>query len=502
MTLRTRLPAPRRLPPLLPLDDRSAEPLQRQLYRGLREAILTGRIAPGALVSSTRALASELSVSRTTVVLAYEQLAAEGYLSTARGSGTRVASELPVRGSAVASRRPSAPARRAPRLSRRGDALSAIPSGGIRVAPAARPFRAGIPALELFPTSLWARLVSRRARRLSLSLLDYGDGGGYRPLRESIAAHVAGARGVECDWTQVIIMPGAFAAIDLVVRILLDAGDQVWIEEPGYLGARAAFAANGVRVMPVRVDAEGIDVPYGRARAPSARLAYVTPSHQYPLGMTMSLPRRLALLGWARTSAAWIVEDDYDSEYRYGGRPLPALYALDQHERVIYLGTFSKTMFPSLRLAFLVVPRGLAESFRLSREAGDQQPPALEQAALADFIAEGHFARHVRRMRAQYAARREALIAAAAREASQELTLDASDTGIHAIAWLPAGVSDRDVAARAAALGVEATALSTYYLGPPRAPGLVLGFAAVRPRDVAAGMRVLRDAVRASRRAR
>ncbi|MGH7718263.1 MAG: PLP-dependent aminotransferase family protein, partial [Gemmatimonadaceae bacterium] len=353
--------APSAVSLLMSLDDNAKETLHRQIYAGVRGAILSGRLAPGARVPSSRTLATDLGVSRSTVLLALDQLMAEGYLVTRRGSETRVPSVLPEQLLAVRQRRKARGARPRPvrrEISRRGSVLSATPSA-TRLGAAPRPFRSGTPALELFPVEVWARLAARRARGLSISLLDSADPAGYRPLREAIVTHVRTARGVRCTADQVMIVSGAQQALDLSARLLLDPGDGVWLEEPGYLGARSSLIGTGAHIIPVPVDDEGLDVERGARLGQSARLVYTSPSHQYPLGVTMSLTRRLALLAWCRRANAWVLEDDYDSEYRYSGRPLMALQGLDEDDRVIYIGTFSKTMFPTLRLGFLVIPPDL-----------------------------------------------------------------------------------------------------------------------------------------------
>jgi GntR family transcriptional regulator/MocR family aminotransferase len=488
------------------LDPASGEPLHRQIYAGLRRAILAGTLAPGVRIPSTRALAADLDVSRTTVLLAFEQLLAEGYLVSAPASGTRVADRLPedlleVRGAGASrgGQGPPRPARAA--LSRRGAALAGVSRGGPKLGAAPRAFRTGTPALDLFPQDLWARLVARRARRLGVSLLDYGDPAGYRPLREAIADHVSASRGVRCGPGQVLVVAGTGQAIELAARLLLDPGDPVWIEEPAYLGVRSVLTGTGVELVPVPVDGEGLSVETGIARCPGARMVYVSPSHQYPLGVCMSLARRLALLRWAAESSAWILEDDYDSEYRYAGRPIPALQGLDTAGRVIYIGTFSKTLAPALRLGFLVVPEELVAPFVAARGAAEQYPPSLEQAVLADFLAEGHFARHVRRMRGLYQERLECLIEEAARRCGGLMRVTSGGTGLHALGDLAMGLDDQRAAEEAAARGVEVSPLSLYRLDgreEPRRNALLLGFAPVDPPAIRLGMERLAAALAAA----
>jgi GntR family transcriptional regulator/MocR family aminotransferase len=354
--------------------------------------------------------------------------------------------------------------------------------------------------VDLFPVRLWAQLVTRRVRAITSAQLDYGEPAGIRPLREAIAAHVQTARATQCEADQVVVVAGAQQGLDLACRLLLDPGDRAWMEDPGYPGARSALVGAGARILPVRVDAEGLDVEAGVRGGGDGRLVYVTPSHQYPLGVPMSLPRRLALLKWASQARAWVVEDDYDSEFRYGARPIPCLHGLDVDGRVIYVGSFSKTLFPALRLGFVIVPLDLQDRLVAARAAADQHPPALDQAVLTDFIAEGHFARHIRRMRARYRERLEAVNAAATRFCTGALRLRPVQTGLHMVADLD-GADAGAVAREAAARGVEVTPLSAYYARPARAANaLVLGFAVARPEAASRAMERLAAAIEAARR--
>ncbi|MCC6629762.1 MAG: PLP-dependent aminotransferase family protein [Chloroflexi bacterium] len=482
----------------LTLDPTATTPLHRQIYAGLREAILTGRLAAGAPLPSSRTYAGDLAVSRTTVVTAFEQLLAEGFLISRTGAGTFVAPALPgdLMRPATGAPYPSAverPVRR--ELSRRGEVLATTPIAAARDEGQPRAFRPGIPALDAFPFALWARLVARRYRRPPASLLSYGDPAGYRPLREAIAGYLSESRGVRCRPEQVLVVTGTQQAIDLTARVLLDPGDAVWVEDPGYIAGRGALRGAGAAVVPVPVDGQGIDVVAGVATAPAARMAYVTPSHQYPLGVTMSLSRRLALLEWASQAGAWVLEDDYDSEYRYAGRPLAALQGLDGDGRVVYLGTFSKVMFPSLCLAYLVVPADLVDAFVAARVLVNRHAPSLEQAALTDFIVEGHFTRHIRRMRGLYAARQAALVAAVRRELAGLVTVAPAEAGLHLVGWLAGDADDRSASVAAARHGVEAPPLSPFSLLPPPRPGLLLGFAAVNDAEIDAAARRLATAL-------
>jgi GntR family transcriptional regulator/MocR family aminotransferase len=475
----------------VPLDSAAPTPLFRQLYDGLRRSILDGTLASGMRLPATRGLAGDLGVSRNTVLNAYEQLLAEGYLEGKIGSGTYVSCTLPEDMIQVCGggepERPRPRKRRT--LSRRGELLARTSSSVSRFGGVPQPFRPGIPALDAFPFETWMRLVARHHRRPGPALLGYDHAAGHAPLRAAIAAHLGPARAVRCDPDQVIVTTGSQQGLDLIARLLLDPGDTAWVEDPGYPGARAALAGSGVELVPVPVDAEGLDVAAGAARCPDARLAYVTPSHQYPLGVTMSLCRRLALLEWAGRADAWLVEDDYDSEFRYAGRPLAALQGLDRGGRVIYLGTFGKPLFPSLRLGYLVVPPDLVDAFVAARAVIDRQAPSLTQAVVADFINEGHFLRHIRRMRTLYRERQETLLRAARRELEGLLEVGPCETGMHLVSWLPQGRDDVQASKAAARAGVEVPPLSAYCSERCRRGGLLLGYAGWEPRQI-------RDAVR------
>ena len=345
---------------MIHIDAQSGEGLQQQVYRSVRRAVLDGILESGTRLPSSRALAGDLRVSRTTTLLAYEQLLAEGYLQTRRGSGTFVAAPLPDDLPLHASPRRVARAE-PPQLSRRGAALAGIPGPARRIGGPPRAFRLGVPSLDRFPLLLWSQLVRRRMRSTTAGQLDYADAAGCLELRKAIADHVQAARGTICAADQVVVVAGAQRALQMIAALLLDPGDRVWLEDPGYPGARSALTQAGARIVPAHVDGQGLDVAAATRRAPDARLAYVTPSNQFPLGVTMSLPRRLALLEWARRTGAWIVEDDYDSEYRYSGRPVPALQGLDGAGSVLFAGSFSKVLFPSLRLGYLVLPPDLVD---------------------------------------------------------------------------------------------------------------------------------------------
>ncbi len=482
--------------PPIGLDRASTVPIHRQIYEGLREFILEGRLAPGTQLPSTRTLAEGMSVSRSTVVSAFSDLLAEGYLEGRVGSGTYVSRSLPEDLLRVCSgRQHDSGHGREGGLSRRGQVLASTPATASRDRGGARAFRLGVSALEEFPFEEWSRLASRRWRNPPRELLGYGDPAGYRPLREAIADHLGSSRAVRCSPEQVVVVSGSQQALDLAARVLLDPGDAAWVEDPGYVGARGALVGAGARIIPVPVDEEGLDVAAGDGKAPDARLACVTPSHQYPSGVTMTLARRLELLRWAERSDAWIVEDDYDSEYRYSGRPLEALQGLDGAGRVIYVGTFSKVLLPSLRLGYLVVPPDLTEAFANARELADRHSPSIEQAVMADFIVESHFARHIRRMRILYAERQDALVEAATEELAGLLAICPAEAGMHLLGRLPEGTDDRDASRRAAGQGVEAPALSAHSIEASPAPGLLLGYATTKPGEIRKGVRRLATAL-------
>jgi GntR family transcriptional regulator/MocR family aminotransferase len=452
-------------PLLISVDRRSRTPVFRQVYETFRRRILRGELRAGEHVPSSRDLARTLGISRLPVLNAYAQLLAEGYFETRRGDGTYVAPSL------------SRPARLLPRGERRIAAhAAALPPYQRPVwAEMLGPFQIGQPDLHSFPIEIWSRLAARDARRTRVKALQYGDPQGFAPLRELVAQYVRLSRGVRCEASQVLVTSGSQQGLDIAARVLLDPGAEAWIENPGYWLVRHALQAHGCADVPVPVDGEGLDVNAGVRLARKARAAFVAPSHQYPLGVTMSAARRMQLLAWAQREGAWIVEDDYDSEYRYDSRPITALHGLDDHARVIYIGTFSKVMFPSLRLGYLIVPSDLVERFLAVRQAMDLCPSHAVQSTMAEFMREGHFARHVRRMRALYASRRAALAAFVERELSGRVTVMGDPAGMH-IALLAPGCDDGAIAAQALREGLLLSPLSASCSGPSPLRGFVLGF--------------------------
>lgn len=479
------------------LDVASAEPLHRQLYDEIRRAILAGRLAAGSRLPASRELANVTRVSRNTVLSAYEQLLAEGYIQSRAGSGTFVAYSIPDAAVPESTQSNPSPESSTPRaLSQRGARVARTKLVDLPVMPTANTFRPGLPALDHFPMDIWRRLMDRRLRRASVRMLSYDDPQGYLPLREAIAAHLGAARGARCSADQIMIVNGSQQAIHLVTRMLTDEGDTVWLESPGYFAARAAFEAAGARVVPVPVDEQGMDVAKGIQRAPHARLAYCTPSHQNPLGVTLSLPRRMALMQWAAQNGSWVLEDDNASEYRYSGRPLAALQGIDASQHVLYAGTFSKVLFSSLRLGYLVLPPDLVKPFVDARELVDRQTPGVVQTVLADFMNEGHFARHIRRMRTLYATRLDALRAAVGRHLEGLAELHEAEGGMSRVLWLPPGVDDREASLALAAMNIQSLPVSSYECGESVRSGLVLGFTGVDEQELETGVRKMAEVLR------
>ncbi|MBH1964112.1 MAG: PLP-dependent aminotransferase family protein [Comamonadaceae bacterium] len=437
-------------------------PIYLQLYARFRDAITTGKLQPGDRVPSVRSLASELNLARGTVETAYQMLGSEGYFLTRGPAGTIVSPRLETRGES------DHPAVSKP--------LARTSPGSQSITGAIRPFQLGLPALDAFPRKTWARLEGRNVRALHPASMAYPDPTGYEPLRRAIAAYLGISRGIACTQEQVFVTAGYRSGLDLVSRSLLTPGDTGWYEDPGYLFARQFLERAGMRLEPVPVDAEGLEVEVGLQRAPHARFAVVTPTHQSPMGMAMSLPRRLQLLEWASQRQAWIIEDDYDSEFRYHGRPLPALKSLDRDGRVLYTGTFSKVLYPGLRLAYLVVPETLIEKFRDAANHVGGLGSILSQATVADFMEQGHFARHLRKMRSLYATRRGFLVDALSQTFGSRLHVQPQAGGIHVLAHLNTSQQDKVLANAAQAQGLAVEALSNWRMRKSRQGGLLMGF--------------------------
>ncbi len=474
------------------------QPAQRWVYEALRSAILGGRLRAGARLPATRDLARQHGLARGTVVAAFSQLRAEGYVRSTVGSGTFVGEVPPdtLLGLGGPPGRAGPPSRalhvRQSRFARRVRPFPVLEPRRTRA------FRTDLPALELFPASLWAQVTGRVLRGASTRLLLGCEPLGHRPLRAAIAAHLRATRGARCEADQIAIVSGVQEALDLAARMLVDPGDRVCLEDPGYGGAARAFGALGARLVPVPVDGEGLVID--RRRLAGARLVYTTPAHQYPLGVTMSVARRLALLRWARANGAVLFEDDYDGEFRYQGRPIPALQGLEPDAPVLLAGSFGKVLFPALRLGYLVLPGPLVERVAALRSSTVRHPPVLDQAFLAAFIEEGHLGRHVRRMREVYAERRAVLVDSAARLLGGALALSPVEAGLQTSALLGPGVRAEAVVRAAAEQDVEVTALGREWRGRFRREGLLLGFAAVRPEEIRRGVEVLAAVLERGRR--
>ncbi|MGR3804712.1 MocR-like pyridoxine biosynthesis transcription factor PdxR [Marinibacterium profundimaris] len=473
------------------LDRSSRRSISVQLYQGLRDVILSGGLRAGERLPATRTLAKETGVSRTTVIDAIDRLVAEGMLVSRVGAGTFVSDTLdrerpPPVGDAA---RPSGG--KQPRLS------YAIGHAGADFARRSwLPHRGGafvtaLPALEAFPMAHWSRISARLMRAERGVMMGYGEPKGYAPLRRAIAMHLNVLKGMNCDPGQIFVTSGAQQAFSLIGQLLLNPGDRVWMENPGASGARNAFLAEGADLVPVRVDDEGLVVSDGLQKAPHFRLAFVTPSHQQPLGHVMSLSRRFELLKAAEDAQALVVEDDYDSEFHFGSAPQPALSSIDANERVIYVGTFSKSLFPALRLGFIVVPPRMVEAFDRLFMDWASGPPTMTQAITADFMDEGHFATHIRLMRRLYKARYEALMEASA-QLRGAVEVQQTSGGFHTPARLAPGIDEARVVAQAAQKGVTLVPLARYCLAPLDKAGLVLGFGCATPEDISHGISVLR----------
>ena len=443
----------------------------RSIYEGIRKAILSRRMAAGIRLPSSRSLADELGVSRNTVVAAFDQLLAEGYVTATTGSGTFV-SDI---GRGGATRTKTIRARRGPALSARGRRVMAAPGGSTHEV---QPFVSGMDDFSVFPSKIWQRIQNKYWRDSPPELLDYAAAGGYLPLRRTIANYLSISRSVRVSPEQVLVTAGTQQSLQLCAQLLANAGDLAWIEDPGYWAARKVFETCDLNIRPVPVDAEGI-CPSASDQATTPRLIYVTPSHQYPTSAVMSLLRRQRLLDLAADKSAWILEDDYDSEFRYSGRPLSSLQGLDNAECVIYLGTFSKILYPGIKLGYLVVPQDLVASFQTTLYDTQRPGQVMLQAALADFIDHGHFATHVRKVRQVYGERRELLVKTLRASLGRHAEISKEASGMHLVIELPESISDRRIAANAAQHGLVVRALSSYYLGPCHRSGLVVGYAYV-----------------------
>ncbi|RWA71909.1 PLP-dependent aminotransferase family protein [Mesorhizobium sp.] len=482
-------PKPQAFPlDMLAVNRSSPEHLSRQLYHGLVAIIRSRALAPGSELPSTRALATELGLGRNTIVSAYDQLVTEGYLANRRGARPVIV-DLPDGPRETLTEVPPVPLR-AP--SRRGQQLLSQPCHHGR--PGHVAFHPGMPDSQSFPFGVWGRLVARRASHGGETLFGTYDVTGHPALKEAIAGYLYSARGVRCRPEQIVVTTGAQAAFDLLARLLLDPGDTVWMEEPGYYGAKAAFTVAGAKILPIPVDQER----GWRLDTPSflPRLIYVTPACQHPLGITMRMEERLRLLDIAETANAWVIEDDFDGEYRFQGRPVPAIQSMDRSGRVIYVGTFAKLLFPALRIGFMVLPIELAGRIVNALSTTGQFAPLLLQAALADFITEGHMSRHLKRMRRIYAQRRQLFREIVTERLRDEITLSPTEAGIQVVGYLREGIDDIKVSQAAARRAINVSPLSKYFQNTAATQGLVLGYAACDAAQTRDGVERLAAAIR------
>jgi GntR family transcriptional regulator/MocR family aminotransferase len=487
------------IPPIA-LDFDSTTPLYRQISVWFQRAIRAGQLRPGQRVPSTRALAKELRISRIPVQSAYELLIAEGYLEPFVGAGTCVCQSIP-----DAFPRPGrdnlptttavidSPPRGRRTVSRRAAGMRGPAQMWLRECH-------GCTDLQHFPIALWSKLVSRHLREMSSNIMGYGEPMGYWPFREALAEYLGAFRAVSCHPSQILVTTGSQQALQISALALLDPKDEVWLEEPGYPGTQQALKAAGARLVPVPVDGNGLDLAYGIRHAPRARAIYVTPARQYPMSVTMSATRRIELLSWATRNGAWIVEDDYDSEFRYTGNPIASLQGLDADGRVIYVGTLTKVMFPALRLGFMVVPKDLVETFVDLRNATDTvSTPVLYQMAMTDFIREGHFSRHIKRMRTVYQERRRALAEAVRLQAQGVLEVVGIDAGLSMVVLLPSGIDDVEVAHGAPRMTIGVFPLSRCFAAPPERGGLIISYANIDPKEIPAMIGALKSIVESGR---
>jgi GntR family transcriptional regulator/MocR family aminotransferase len=478
------------------IDRDSVRPINTQLYVALRDLILSGAFAAGDRLPASRTLAQDLDLSRTTVIDAFERLIAEGLIESRVGSGTFVSDALNAdRPKPVLDRHePDALPRRLPLSRAMGLAVERF-SERQRLPSRARAFTTALPDFDMFPMAQWAQLSAKYWRGNRSDVMGYGEPCGHQPLRRAIAAHLRANRGISCESEQIFIVAGAQQAFHLIGSVVLNPGDKAWFENPGAIGARNCLVACGAELVPVPVDQEGLRVEEGLALAPRFRLAFVTPSHQQPLGTVMSLARRFALLRAAERAGAWIVEDDYDGEFFFGGQPLPTLKSVDATGLVIYVGTFSKSLFPSLRLGYMLVPPALVETFEKIMSAFLQGVPSYLQAVVAELIDEGGFATHLRRMRRVYAERHEALCEAARARLDGLLEIVPARSGLHTIGRLPAQLAEREAATVADKRGITVSPIARFSLAPIDTSGLVLGFGGVDIPHIRAGVDVLAGAL-------
>ncbi len=466
---------------LMDTSERSGMGLRERLCSALRNAMRGGTLTQGARLPASRVLARDLALSRVTVEAAYTQLEAEGYVVRRRGQGSFVAVQASIAPIQAKRRSGASPLVANALLSQRGQGM--VDTGGCMEPMRLQAFAAGSPDLRAFPQTLWRQLTNKRLRLSPEALMRYGDPQGREDLREAIAQYLVASRGVRCTARQVLVLTSSQQALQLLAALLLDLGDRVWLEDPGYRGARTAFAASGAELVPLPVDAQGLASDF---TLPAPRLIYVTPTHQYPTGHTLSLQRRMSLVGYAQSVGSWIVEDDYDSEFLYDARPTPSLQGLDDGNRVIYIGTFSKTLFPSLRIAYAVLPEALVQPLVTARSVYDGHVAQLAQAVTADFMVQGHFAAHLRLMRLLYRSRRDLLLELIARKLPWAVPLNAAG-GLQLSVMLPPG-TEANLTHQAAERGIATPSFSALYSRPAAVDGWLLGFAALYPAEIDAAM--------------
>jgi GntR family transcriptional regulator/MocR family aminotransferase len=478
------------------LDGSSSEPLYLQLYNVIRESILTGKLKGGLKLPGTRTLAKEIKVSRNTIILAFEQLIAEGYVTGKAGAGTYVTDNIPDKLLIKEKRQ----------FNSENDLINTKANNNQEPALVSQrnmpennfvPFQHGIPSVKDFPFDLWLKIFNKVMQRFSTYQLSQIDGTGYNVLKEAIAVYLQTYRAVNCTPEQIFIVNGSQQGLYLISKILLKENDNVLLEDPFYFGVRDAIRSAKVNILPVPVDDEGIQIDYAIKNFRDAKLIYTTPSHQYPLGVTMSNSRRLKLLEIAGKNNIWIIEDDYDGEFRYTGNPLPSLQGMDTCGRVIYIGTFSKVLFPGLRLGYLVLPSSdLVDSLAAERRVIDRQSPVLEQFVVAEFMKEGHFTRHIRKMRILYKERQDFLISEIKKELYGLITVDPSASGMHVLAWLPESLDDKEVSSILRCKNITAPPLSNFVLKYKRKPAIILGYTAFDKEEIRQGVNILRDTIK------
>jgi GntR family transcriptional regulator / MocR family aminotransferase len=476
---------------VITLDKHSSLSLHQQIYEELRQAILWGKLSPGKRIPSTREIAKSLGISRSTVTQSYEQLLSEGYLETIIGSGTYVCTQLPddllysqpIKTKEIMTR-PEVKLSRYAETLLKTEAVPRVYEEKLDIS-----FRYGRPNFNVFPIKLWKKLLSKYCNS-SLDWLDYSiEPLGYKPLREAIVSYISRVRAVNCQPEQVLITNGTQQALDLIMRLLIEPGDIIALEEPGYLSARLIFQTHGAKLLPIDVDNCGLVVnKLTNYQNKNIRLVYVTPSHQFPTGAILSLPRRLELLNFVTQTGTLIIEDDYDSEYRYGDRPIPALQGLDNSNSVLYIGTFSKVLFPSLRIGYLVIPKSLVPIFARAKWLSDRHLPILEQQVLCDFIAEGHLERHIRKMRSHYDSRRQVLVKALKFHFGESIEILGEKAGLHIMVRLQTNMSDNEIVQRAAKVGVGIISASIQYINPKNSGEFIFGYGELEEQQLVEGI--------------